>query len=98
MNQNHDKKERSVVNKMSTHIKKKKNVLFIYVCKRKMCIKGFCVFKRCVKRNSCVCEQRVYIKKRKAFSQIAMGVYFCEYKNETKRKKQERPQRSTCYD
>jgi len=27
-----------------------------------MCIKGFCVCKGCVKRNSCVCEQRVYIK------------------------------------
>ena len=31
MNQNHDEKERSVVNKMSTYMKKKKNV-FIYIC------------------------------------------------------------------
>lgn len=34
------KKERSVVNK--SHVRKeKKKFLFIYMCKRKVCIKGF---------------------------------------------------------
>ena len=28
-----------------------------------MCIKGFCVCKQCVRKNSYVCERRVYIKK-----------------------------------
>ena len=56
--------------------KEKEKGFYLYICKKKMCIKGFCVCKRCVKRNSCVCEQRVYIKELLYEPQVCVGTQY----------------------